>query len=370
MKSESEKIEPLEESTNPQLTKDHELYREGEVTLTRVSGFSTEVVELLDSTTWGTADTLYEHKKTDERIKDLTDPIPIELRVGDKLAALVVLDGRPVINKGFICNSYFFRYLASDVNFRGRKIVGKFGRICMDTIRDGEQGKAIYFNSVEAKNYRSFNFVRKVGYEPIARIKTSGFSRFFTSSDKRVNRLPVERQGEMTDLLKQMYSGHSLVHFSNIYKNDGYFVFEEDGEIIAGVQAHPATWVVKKLGSKREQVLLKVVPHIPVLRKVFNPRKFEFLAFEGIYYQEGRERVLLRLFESVLHHYKRHSALFWLDENCPYYQNILEHGRLGILQNFVKGSDTWFMASSRNLSAEEEEMVTSGPAYVSAFDFI
>ena len=370
MDSNTDKIKEADGLVNPELRDGHELYREGDVSLTSVPGFSDEVIKLLDSTTWGTADTLYEHKKTEERIRDLTDPIPIELRVGDKLAALVVLDRRPVINKGFTCNSYFFRYLASDVNFRGRKIVGKFGRICMDTIRDGERDKAIYFNCVEARNFRSFNFVKKVGYEPIARIKTCGFSRFFPRSDRRTKKLEGHQESVMINLLKEAYSAHSLVHFSNVFKNDGYYILEENGEVIAGVQAHPATWVIKKLASKVQKILLKVVPHIPIIRRIFNPDKFEFLAFEAIFFKEGREKDILRLFESVLRVYKRKSALFWMDSSCPYFKRLIDHGHLGILQSFVKESDTWFMASFRNLSNEEEEQVKTGPAYASGFDFI
>ena len=356
---------------NIHLEKRKVLYQEGEIILSREIEFSDEVIRFLDSTTWGTKDTLYEHKKTEKRIRDLSDPIPILLRSGDDIVATVLLDRRMLTNKGFKCISYFFRYLASNVNFRGRHIVGKYGRKCMDIIRDGQMDKAIYFACIEAKNYRSYNFVKKIGYKEVAKVKTLGFSRFFPRKDKRLNRVTDSFQKErVLDLLKGKYVDFSLVHFSNIFKNGGYFTIEEDGEIIAGVQAHPATWVIKKLSTKLEKVLFNVVPYIPVLNRIFNPNKFEFLAFEGIYYLAGREKDLLRLFEGVLNHYRRKSALFWLDENDPMFKDITTFGHLGLIDQFVNTSDTWIMASCRNMEKEEEKQIYDGPVYVSSFDFI
>ncbi|MCB0669582.1 MAG: hypothetical protein KDC80_27345, partial [Saprospiraceae bacterium] len=43
------------------------LFKEDDLTICREYEFTPEIVKFLDDTTWGTTDTLYEHKKTDER---------------------------------------------------------------------------------------------------------------------------------------------------------------------------------------------------------------------------------------------------------------------------------------------------------------
>ncbi len=347
-----------------------EIYRDEEFNLKRASGFSQEVIEFLDTTTWGTEDTLYEHKKTDERISDLTDPIPVLASVEDRLLALVVMDRRRVRSGNFSCISYFFRYLASNASFRERAIVGKAGQKTMDIVRESEQDKAIYFASIEGKNRRSYNFVKGVGYEQIGQVHTVGFSRFFPRKSRFMRPVLTERDRErVLHILQEHYSSHSLVHFSNLFKNGGCYVLEKEGVIKAIVQAYPALWVIKQMKGKMGKILMKYVPHIPILNKMFNPRKFEFLAFEGLYFRDTTDD-LVRLMESVLAEYGLKSAMFWLDDRDTMYATLTHSGKLGLLHRFVKDSSAYILASFRNLTQEEEKEITNAPVYMSGFDCI
>ena len=115
---------------------------------------------------------------------------------------------------------------------------------------------------------------------------------------------------------------------------------------------------------------MNVLPNTPLINRLFNPRKFEFLAIEGIYFKPGHENTLLSLFEGLLHQEKMYSALFWFGETCPYREAILSNGKLGVLHSFVKNSGAYVMASYKNMSAEDIEAVESHPQYASAFDYI
>ena len=352
------------------VVKSEEIYRDDQFNLQRADGFSSEVVEFLDSTTWGTEDTLYEHKATDERIRDLHDPIPILACIEDRLLALVVLDRRQVASNGFSCISYFFRYLASNAGFRERAIVGKAGQKAMDIVRRDEQDKAIYFASIESRNRRSYNFVKGVGYSEIGSVHTFGFSRFFPRSSKYIFQAKSDLdKANVQTILGQHYQSHSLVHFANLFKNEGCFYLKKDGEIKAILQAHMALWVIKKMKGKMGKVLMKYVPHIPLINKMFNPRKFEFLAFEALYYQDSIKD-LYRLMEGVLAIYGLKSAMFWLDQRDPLYQEFMSMGKLGLLHKFVSDSSAYVMASFRNLTHEEEQQVRETPIYMSGFDCI
>ena len=355
---------------NVHLVRSEVIYRDEEFNLRRADGFSAEVIEFLDTTTWGTEDTLYEHKKTDERIRDLTDPIPILASIEDRLLALVVLDRRPVSNAGFSCVSYFFRYLASNATFRERATVGKAGQKTMDIVREGEQEKAIYFATIEGRNRRSYNFVKGVGYEQIAEMRSFGFSRFFPRSSKNVEQVKTEAaRAEVLQLLREKYQHHSLLHFSNLFKHDHAYVLKRDGKVKAFVQVHEALWVIKKMKGKKGELIMKYAPHIPLINQLFNPNRFQFIAFEGLYYHEDIND-LIRLMEAALAIHKVKSALFWFDAKDPMHHEFNECGKLGLLHKFVQENNAFVLASFRNLTDEDEKRIRTAPVYISGFDNI
>ena len=152
--------------------------------------------------------------------------------------------------------------------------------------------------------------------------------------------------------------------------HDNYYVIKEDGEIIPGCQFHKAHWVVNKMSGIIGKIILNVVPKIPLLNKLFNPKKFEFLAFEGLYFKPGNENRLHELFEALLAQEKLKSALFWMAEKSPYYKSLTQYGNLGLINKFVKDSDVYIMASYQNMTAEEIEVTENNPLYASGFDYI
>ncbi len=363
-------IEDANTESNEVLVHSELIFKNEEFNLRRADGFSPEVIQFLDTTTWGTEDTLYEHKKTDERIRDLTDPIPILASIEDRLLALVVMDRRVVSNAGFSCVSYFFRYLASNASFRERATVGKAGQKTMDIVREGEKEKAIYFASIEGRNRRSYNFVKGVGYEQIAEIRTLGFSRFFPRSSNKVEQVKSEAErDEVRQLLQQKYGQHSLMHFSNLFKHDHAYVLKRDGKIKAFVQVHEALWVIKKMKGKKGEMIMKYVPRIPLINQLFNPNRFQFVAFEGLYYDEKLSD-LTRLMEATLAIHQVKSAMFWFDAKDPLYNEFNEKASLGLLNKFVRDNNAYILASFRNLTPEDENRVRHAPAYISGFDNI
>lgn len=346
------------------------LHEDGEVTLTQEFEFTPEIIDFLDSVTWGTEDTLYEHKRTQERIDSMYDPVLIVLRVGDQLAGMVVIERRLVHNVSFDCKAFYFRYLATKVNFRNRRYVGVFGRKLITKLRDAEKDKSFYYAYVESTNHRSMNYLKKIGYKEISTIRTMGFSRFFPRIDKRMRILDMDKKEEVIRLLKTYYRNHRLVHFNHIIQGTPYFALYEDDEIIAGVQPHPATWVVRNIPLRGGKILIRLLPYIPMIRSLFNPHKFQFIAFEGFYVKKGREEVLPKLFESVLAHFKLKSAMMWFDQVDPLYDKLVAMGKMGLLHHFARSAETRLMGMPENLTPEEKEIVVHGPYYTAGFDFV
>ena len=118
------------------------------------------------------------------------------------------------------------------------------------------------------------------------------------------------------------------------------------------------------------KIVMNVVPLIPVLNKLFNPERFEFLAFEGIYFKPGYEQQLYTLFEGLLAKEKLKSSMFWLGNTCPIREKILTKGKLGMIHSFIKDSDVEIMAAYKNIGETKIENLKSKPIFASAFDYI
>lgn len=346
------------------------LFKEDDLTICREYEFTPEIIRFLDETTWGTRDTLYEHKKTDERVSQLRDPVLATLRIDGELGSMVVIERRKLKVGSKEIKGYFFRYLASQLPFRKRRLLGVYSRKVIDLMVQDEEDEAIFYASVEARNHRSNNFLQRLGYQYQSTVSTLGYSRFFPRLDSRMEKLDASGQDEMLQRLSEYYSGHSLVHFSYIFQDDHYFVLRENGEIIAGCQVHPAVWVVKNIPGRLGGFILKCIPYVPFVRSIFNPNHFEFLTFEGLYVKDGREEELVRLFESVLKSFSLKAGLIWLDTRDPLYQKLMTIGRHGMMKNFVDNASINILAIPEKVSDDSLHQIKSKPIYISTFDFI
>ena len=129
-------------------------------------------------------------------------------------------------------------------------------------------------------------------------------------------------------------------------------ILEKD-QIVAGCQYHRVHWVINDMKGLSGKIIMNVVPRIPILNKLFNPKCFEFLAFEGIYFKPGYEHKLHSLFEGLLAREKLKSAMFWMGKSCPIRKQIMINGNLGMIHSFIKDSDVEVMASFKNMTEIE-----------------
>jgi hypothetical protein len=347
------------------------LFTDPPFSIWREHGVRQEAIEFLKHVVLGSGGVIYEHKTISQIIPHLPNPDLLYATEHDDLIATVVFCRNKIEAAGRKFNSYYARYFAAGPQIRGRGIVKKLSAQVMDLAREGETEKTIFFGVIEATNKASYNVGAGVGYRPIGRIKTIGFSRFFPKKSRRIEKLTTaEEQAAMLELLRAHYRGHTLVHFDFLFINEGYFVIKEEGEIVAGAQLHLGHWIIKRMPGLMGKIMINVLPHIPILNTLFNPRKFIFASFEGIYCRPGYEDRLFELFEGLLARQKLKTAIFWMAEESPFYEKIVRHRRLGIIHEFVKDSDTVVMASFRNMTPEEEKLFDDLPIYASSLDYL
>lgn len=347
------------------------LYEEGSLTLYKQVGFSQEVIDFLDRIVWGTEETLYEHLETAKRVKNIKNPILVTLRQNGELMAMVLFIERQARFEDVSFKSYFARYLAANPAIRGTGLVTRGSALTMKLIRKDEKDPAIFYAVVEAKNIRSLSVVESVHYENISLVRTVGFNRLFPQKNEHVERAvdPPTRE-EILIKLEAFYEGHGFLNFDTLFIDDNYFVYRENGEIVAGIQAHKALWVISHLPGKVGNFIVKWAPKIPLIRRIINPKRFEFIALEGLYFQPKKMDQFFRLVEHVISEFGVYSALWWYDQTSPHYAFFRNSNKMGLLNKFVKDSDSLVMASFENMSEEQIEIIRKMPTYVSSYDFI
>jgi len=347
------------------------LFDEDGYSIERFPGIPVEAIKFLDDIAWGNEGALYEHRNTEEHIKLLNNPVFVGLYKEGKIKATGIFSVAPVSVNGQKFNCNYFRYFAASKDIRGKGIIKKMTIKVMELIRENQNSKTIFFACVEKENKSSYNVCESAGYIPVGTVNTLGFSRFFPRFNPAIQQVQSqEGKREIISLLSALYSQHALVQFNSLFINDNYFVIKDKGEIVAGCQYHRAHWVINNMKGFSGQVVMRLVPLIPVLNQIFNPKRFEFLAFEGIYVKPGHEHVLPLLFEGLLAREGLKSSIFWMGSTCPVRHKIIQSGNLGMIHSFIKDSDVEVMAAFKDMDSKEIANVKSQPIFASAFDYI
>jgi hypothetical protein len=349
--------------------------------------YSNQILELLTNTLWGTpGNTLYRHLDTEKIINDLKSPVFFSLERFGKLLCTLCLSGREINIGSEKKESEYVCYLAADnsISGNGQRKNSKVSRephgmikAFMEEIfsrdhsrrdKNSVNQRSIYYAYVESDNVQSIHLCNYFGFRSVRQLTTIPFSRFSPKNYQFVRKARTEEYGQICEAIALQYTDHNFLHFEYMFYDGNYFIAEADGKIVAGVQANPFIWSFRNLPGLSGKVLLKILPYIPYLRRIINPEKFEFSAFEGIFCVEGYEWVLDGLFESVLSHQKRNTALIWLDMNCPMIKRIRKNCKLGLMDIINSSGSGEIMVRADGFSDSDWELLESKPMYISCFD--
>jgi len=356
--------------TDKQLIDKEILFEAGNKKLVLSKEISDEVVQLFDDVLWGTGDNQYQHKDSRQRLELLDKPNFVELLYDDKRAAMCLFINRKVKTGDLDHNYFAVRYLFAVPEYRDKKLTARYSIETMRIMQEREKMPTLFVGVVEHRNRQSYRLVNSLGYEPFCRIKTVGMSRFFPRRNKNVQRVESPDLKKMVRReLEEFYRDYSFVHFDSIFK-EPYYVYMKNGEPVAGVQVQKARWVIKNVGGKWLKLLLKLVPYIPVFKKIFNPKNFVFLGLDGIYYRPGCEWEFLKLVSHLMKEHDTNSAIYWADQKAPVYKQLHATGKLGILNRFTDEGDSFMMVKADGIPEEEVKELKSRPVFHSAFDFL
>lgn len=256
-----------------------------------------------------------------------------------------------------------------DDSFR-QKTLEIFSKPHLLELKDVFEGdKHIMYAFLESMNERSKNLVHQAGYDYIRSFLTVAFSRFSPKADTRVSILKDQDKPLMEKLLNEFYLDHSLFTSTYSFYGNKYYVLREGDEIIAGVCAIPTSYKVYDIPGVWGWVMMKILPAMPLFRRLFRPGEFRYLVFDSIYHKEGREELLATLFESACASEGFNTGLTWLDDRSDLYDKIRTGVKMGALNRMLNAKPGLVYMKFINLSDEEKEIFYDAPAYISGFDF-
>ena len=341
---------------------------------------SAQVIELLENSTWGTPDKSmrYTHCDVSERIKNIEKPHFIQLQKGNNLIGLGCFCEYPVSIARQNTRSFYIRYFNFKESYqieqvsslrRSKKQSGikneLFELLSHEGLSEGQ--KTVFYAYVDPDNERSLSLCNFFGFRPIRTFTTCLFSRMKPKKSRNVAKYSLAEEETIKGLLQSKYVKYNMFSFRNLFYDGNYFVYkDENGEIIAGVHAHPVHWRIKDMPGTSGKFILNVIPKLPILNKLFSP-DYKFVALEGLFVKQGREDALEVLLESILSEFQLTSALLWTDIGSTEYETFKKLPK-GIMNAFYSENHVQVIAKTIGFSQKEERSLDTQPSYISSFD--
>ncbi len=345
------------------------IYVDGPVRITMSRQAGAETVRLLEETIYGTSGPRYQHTGQAQKAHEIAGAHYFEAWNGTTMAGTYCLSERTVRTPAGPVTGFYGRYLSVHPNHGGKGYGRLLKKEAVAYVARHTPQPHVFYSYIEEANDRSMRLSAGEGFSDLATLEAILFSRPYPKKSARVSRLSAARYPEMRQRLESAYEPYTLVQFERLFYGGHYFVLEEGGEIVAGVQANPVRWRIVDMPGLSGKLIMRVAPHLPVLGRLVNPNRYTFAALEALYVRPGRETALLTLLESVLAALGCTSALLMADVHAPVAQWLKNSGKLGIMNALKKNIFTKVMAKAGGLTLNEVKTFPAQPVYTSAFDY-
>ena len=345
-----------------------------------------QIMSLLNDMTVGSKGAQYLHKDIDKRMLQLSNKYIMYMTQGDSIMGTYTAALRTTKEDFGEVNAYYIRYFTfldtvqaakSNRPKAGKpqgvlkKMVKRFLSECPATfgVDHGESADApsFYYAFFDAENYRSTDLSQLLGMKPVGEFDTFAFSRLHPKKQKSVELLDKVHYKAMKEKLAEFYAGFSVYTDQFLLLEDNYFVWRENGEVVAGVQPNKCNWELKNMSGLSGAFLLHVLPYFPLVNRYFNPKKFEFLTFDYMYVKSGHEDKLELLMESLLNKYKVTFSLIWQDLKSSLHP-VVSNMDFGFLSKFSNVPTGKIMMTTNRVSPSQLEDITKKPVFTCGLD--
>jgi hypothetical protein len=332
------------------------------------------IIRLLESVTLGSNGARYKHLDTREKIKVLHNPLFLTLERGEKVLGNITFCRRE--------KNWYIRYFAFQQGFQGnnkrnqknqkegllkKELVTFFNNALNNNLPISPH---LFYAYIDPKNVKSLWMSQTFGFQTIAQIATQTFSRVKTRKKEQVRRIDnIEQVKELVSLYFSKYQLYFSKHTFN--KSPFYGYYDESGELIAFLKTQKAKWSIERLPGQTGGVLTQIIPFIPLVKKIIQPKNHVFTTVEALWVHPELENdakviVLETLFEGTLYEENTNSFIWWVDNNEPLYQEISSKVNWGLMHK-INGVNNVDLVV---LKKDDCHFDSEKPFYTTAFDFI
>lgn len=350
------------------------------------SGTSPEILSLLQQTVFGTKGKVrYRQKQIAEGMKSQKNLEFIQILKRDRVLGTTGVVTRETSGLQNGIKSLYVRYLSVNNPFRKKekkqaqertirkeRTSNPLKKLIGDQITDHFEKpvyeaneKASFYAFVESENYNSKELCINLGFYPTRQVSTILFSRFFPKESSRVSQTQSNSQSTVREMLSAFYEEHSFYFEDRLFESGTYLTLKREGEVVAGIRYKTVNWEIVEVPGFSGFMMQKVLPYLPLTRKLFNPRNLNFLAFD---YAWGKTELILELMEHASADSGINLGMFWGDVNSETILALKKSGKLGFLYAMNGEVTAEVMQRFINLDEEEQKELLEKPVFVSALD--
>lgn len=322
---------------------------------------SPDLVRLFERTVLGTNGAKYKHLDVAQSVVHTDNPLSFSLRRREQLIANITFCKRPF--------GLYLRYFSFDSKFqsKGKARVNPKSVLkvqieeVFQELEKNHGGTENYcYAYIDAKNVRSKWMSETFGFQTKAKLATQSFSRLFP---KKNQYLSVETlSSEHRAVIKQTYENYT--GFFNYYFENGEVAClrNEQGTLLSFAKFNKVRWEIQRLPGKFGGIQVKLLPYIPLINRLIQPKKHTFLVPEIVCNPSGNIKDVSALFEAVLAKEKLHSMLWWNDTRDQIYRKAKHAFRWGILHQLIGVADVDVVFRGH--------YTPENPVFVVAFDMV
>jgi hypothetical protein len=320
--------------------------------------YNHKFLEFVKNVKYGTNGVVLVVNSMETEFKKYKDPLFISLKENNELVGVRVLNHKQMHQNGLDIHVFYKSLLAIDPG----KMNKGYGTLLLDKIREyifAKYDKVILSAVVEEDNIRSKRVVQKSGLKFINSFTGVSHVSIMPKANKNVTQLGKDDELKILSLLNSQYSNHTLVDVDDSFDPESYYVLKENNEIKAGLQVKAPSWSIINYPGIYGFFLMKIVPKIPILKKIFNPKNYSFLKIGNVYITDGRS--FTKLLHGVLHLYNINASFTCLNPNSDIDSKIIAEMKKGILSSEVSKMNMFL--SLKNITIEDLGVTTKNCFY-------
>lgn len=324
------------------------------------------IVDLLEATTLGTNGAKYKHLDTAERIKEADAPLFLSMERNDK-----VLGNITFCQRG---RNWYIRYFAFQSFLQGSDSKSKhpkgnstlkheLGKFFDEALNLSDSVDSMYAY-IDPKNDRSKWMSENFGFHKMGELATQSFSRIYPKKSARLSK--IDDWNEIASIVRAFYGNNHYYFETHCSKPPFYVLKNEINEIVALARTVTVHWEIVRMPGKMGGLLTKMIPYIPFLRKLIQPKNHTFLVPEIVWTKNNDAKLLIELFEGILADQGLNLILWWTDTRNPLYKNVQSNVKWGLLHKLI-GVAPVDVVQLRSKSYNHR---SKEPIFVTAYDMV